>query len=57
MADQLAEGDGRPVGAGRNQSSQDGLAEARVSPSGKELEELWKNKRDELDTSNRCYLL
>ena len=57
MADQLAEGDGWPVGAGRNQSSQDGLAEARVSPSGKELEELSQRKTRRQTHLKRCYLL
>ena len=44
MSDQLAERDGGSVGPRRDESSQDGLAESGIGPSGKELEELHTNR-------------
>ena len=45
VLDELAERDGGSVDSRSDESSQDGLAEAAIGPSGEELEELYRQRR------------
>ena len=40
VLDELGEGEGRPVGSGRDESPEDGLGESRVGSAGQESEQL-----------------